>query len=106
MRVYHKSLEMNRKLAKVAPAIARFDRDLFRQLRRASMSVPLNIGEGLGQRAGHREERFHSALASAREVRACLDSAAAWGCKAGEDGEVLLVVEQTIGMLNNLVRAR
>jgi hypothetical protein len=66
MRVYHKALEMNRMLAKVAPAIARFDRDLLRQLKRASMSVPLNIGEGLGQRAGHREERFHSALASAR----------------------------------------
>jgi four helix bundle protein len=106
MRVYHKSLEMNRQLARIAPAIARFDRDLLRQLKKAGTSVPLNINEWLGQRAGHREERFSSALGSAREVRACLDSAAAWGCKAGEDPEVLRVVEQTIGMLNNLVRAR
>jgi four helix bundle protein len=106
MRVYHKALEMNRALATIAAAIGRHDRDLLRQLKRAGSSVPLNIAEGLGQRGGHREERFASALASAREVRACLDSAAAWGCAAGEDPAVLRVIEQTIGMLNNLVRAR
>jgi hypothetical protein len=48
MRVYQKAIEMNRKLASVAPAIGRCDRDLLLQLRRASISVPLDVAEPLG----------------------------------------------------------
>ena len=106
MRVYAKSIEMNRKLASVAPAIGRCDRELLLQLRRASISVPLNIGEALGHKGGNRELRFQTALGSAREVRACLEVGAAWGCAAASDAEVLLSVDQVIGMLVNLVRAR
>ncbi len=106
MRVYDKALEMNRQLARIAGAIGRHDPDLLRQMRRAGSSVPLNINEGLGNKGGNRELGFQRALGSAREVRACLDVAAAWGCKAASDAEVLLAVEHTIGMLVNLVRAR
>ena len=76
MRVYDKALEMNRKLAPI------------------------------GLKGGNREVRFHTALGSAREVRACLDAAAAWGCTAARDAEVTRVVDELIGMLVNLVRAR
>jgi four helix bundle protein len=97
---------MNRKLAKVAGPIGRSSRDLLDQMQRAAMGVPLNIGEALGLAGGNREVRFRTALGSAREVKACLDVAAAWGCTAANDAEVELAVNQVIGMLVNLVRAR
>jgi four helix bundle protein len=106
MRVYDKSIEMNEKLARVAGPIGRCSRDLLDQMQRAAMGVPLNIGEALGLAGGNREVRFRTALGSAREVRACLDVAAAWGCTAARDAEAVLVVDQVIGMLVNLVRAR
>jgi four helix bundle protein len=106
MRGYDKSMEMNETLARVAGPIGRCDRDLLDQMKRAAMGVPLNIGEALGLAGGNREVRFRTALGSAREVRACLDVAAAWGCTAARDAEVVLVVDQVIGMLVNLVRAR
>ena len=106
MRVYDKAIEMNEKLASVAGAIGRCDRELLDQMKRAAIGVPLNIGEALGLAGGNREVRFRTALGSAREVRACLDVAAAWGCATGRDADVVLVVDQVIGMLVNLVRAR
>jgi four helix bundle protein len=106
MRVYEKSIEMDEKLARVAGPIGRCDRALLDQMRRAAMGVPLNIGEALGLKGGNREVRFHTALGSAKEVRACLDVAAAWGCTAAREPEVLLVVDQVIGMLVNLLRSR
>jgi four helix bundle protein len=96
---------MNRRLAKVAAGIGRHDRELLGQLKRAASSVALNIAEGLGSRAGNRELRFQTALGSAREVRACLDVAAAWGCTGACDAEVIDHVEHVIAMLTRLVRA-
>jgi four helix bundle protein len=106
MRVYQEAIEMNRTLARVARRIERHDRDLMRQLKRAASSVALNIAEGLGTLAGNRELRFQTALGSAREVRACLDVASAWGYLGATDVEVLAQVERVTGMLFNLVRAR
>ena len=79
MRVYHQAMTVVRMVAGVAGAIGRHDRDLLSQLKRAASSVPLNVAEGLGHKGGHREQRFHTALGSAREVVACLDVAVAWG---------------------------
>jgi four helix bundle protein len=63
----------------VAVAIERSDKDLARQLRRASSSVALNISEASGSSAGTRKERYRNALGSARETGACLDVALACG---------------------------
>ena len=58
--------------------IAKHDRDLARQFRRAASSVALNIAEGRGGQGGNARLRFQTALQSARECRACIDVATAW----------------------------
>jgi four helix bundle protein len=106
MRVYQQAIDMNQKLAKVAGLIERHDRDLVKQLKRAAASVALNIAEGLGTQGGNRELRFQTALGSAREVKACLDVAGAWGYLGTADAEASASVEHVVAMLFNLVRAR
>src|SRR5260221_13471476 len=64
------------------PVIARIeaqDRDLARQLRRASSSMARNTSEGSGSSGGTRRERYRNALGSARETGACLDVSLALG---------------------------
>jgi four helix bundle protein len=90
----------------VARRLERNDRDLVRQLKRAASSVALNIAEGLGTQAGNRELRFQTALGSAREVKACLDVARAWGYLDVADADVLASVDHVAAMLFKLVRAR
>jgi len=70
---------MVRDVRPLADQIARFDRDHARQLRRSSMSVPLNVAEGSGSRAGRRRLRYDDALGSARETLANLEAAQAVG---------------------------
>ncbi len=55
------------------------DRELHDQIRSASNSMGLNIGEAAGSLGGNCRVRFHSALGSAREVRSGLALAVAWG---------------------------
>ena len=79
LRIYTTVIEVLGLLRPVMAQIERHDRDLARQLRRASASVALNISEGSGSRGGTRRERYHNALGSARETGACLDVAEALG---------------------------
>jgi four helix bundle protein len=60
-------------------AIARKDRDLASQLRRALNSIALNVAEGFGSQAGNARLRFQSAHGSLYEAQAALRLAAAWG---------------------------
>ena len=105
MRVYEQSMKVVRMVAGVAEAVGRHDRDLVSQLKRAASSVPLNIAEGLGNKGGNRELRFHTALGSAREVAACVDVAVAWGY-VDRNAEVVDAVNHLVRMLCNLVRTR
>ena len=79
LRIYPVSLQMVRDVRSFADAIQRFDGDLARQLRRASMSVVLNLSEGSGSRGGRRRMRYEDALGSARETLAGLEAAHAAG---------------------------
>ena len=79
LRIYDRILEVLRELRPVIAAIEAHDRDLARQLRRASTSVALNCCEGSGSHGGTRRERYRNALGSARESGACLDAALALG---------------------------
>ena len=75
LRIYPIVLEV---LKQLQPALRRIevqDRDLARQLRRASASIALNLGEGMYSRGRNRGARYHSALGSARETLACLEVA-------------------------------
>jgi four helix bundle protein len=59
--------------------IARRDRDLASQVRRAFSSVALNVAEAGGAATGNARLRFESALGSLYEARAGLRVAVAWG---------------------------
>src|SRR5260370_33174355 len=72
LRIYSTVIEVLRMLRPVIAEIERHDRDLARQLRRASGSIALNVAEGSGSHGGTRTERYRNALGSAREAGACV----------------------------------
>ena len=79
LRIYTDALQLTREMRDVVAKIAQQDADLGRQLRRALTSVPLNIAEGEWQRNGNARARFGTAMGSANEVRAILETADAMG---------------------------
>ena len=89
LRIYSTVIEVLRMLRPVIAEIEKHDRDLARQLRRASASVALNVREGSGCHGGTRTERYRNALGSARETGACLDVADALGYVSCVDGVLL-----------------
>ncbi len=66
-------------LQQVLPVIRKRDKSLFDQIHRAMNSVVLNIAEADGNDAGTARARFASACGSAKEVRAGLQLAVAYG---------------------------
>jgi four helix bundle protein len=72
--IYVVCIEIVREVRPYAERIARFDRDLARQLKRSSASVALNVAEASGTRGGRRRNTHEIALGEARETRACLHS--------------------------------
>ena len=89
LRIYSTVIEAVRMLRPVIEEIEKSDRDLARQLRRASSSVALNVSEGSGSHGGTRVERYRNALGSARETGACLDVAEALGYVSHVDAALL-----------------
>ena len=103
LRIYPVTLEMVRDVRLLADKVARFDRDHARQLRRASMSVTLNVAEGSGSRGGRRRARYDDALGSARETLAGLEAAEAAGYIPSVSPEVRRRFNHIIGTLVRLV---
>ena len=79
LRIYPIILEMVRDVRRRLPAIEQHDRDLARQLRRATTGVPLNTSEGMHSRGRNRTARYHTVLGSTREVLSCFEVAEALG---------------------------
>ena len=79
LRIYETMIGVMGRLKPLVGQIEAHDRDLARQLRRASSSVALNISEASGSSGGTRRERYRNALGSARETGACIDVAVALG---------------------------
>jgi four helix bundle protein len=103
LHIYSTVLEIIRILRSPITVIERKDRDLARQLRRASSSIALNLAEGTYSRGKNRAARYHTALGSARETWACLEVAHAAGYIRPLEPALLARMNQVIGTLVRLV---
>jgi four helix bundle protein len=73
------ALDLITALRPIVPAIAKEDRELADQIRRAASSVPLNLGEGQRSAKGNKQKHYAIAHGSANEVKVALRTAQAWG---------------------------
>ena len=106
-RIYSVSLEVVRQVVGLARQVERQDRDLARQMRRAAMSVSLNLSEGSYSRGGNRTARFHDAMGSAKETVACLEVAVAAEYLSVEQVAVTLdQLDRVVATAWRLVRGR
>jgi four helix bundle protein len=104
LRIYDECLLLVRDLRPYVTQIAKFDVDLARQLKKAETSVPLNVAEGSGSRAGRRRHCYDTALSEARETWAILETAEAAGYIRGIEQHVRDRLNRIIGTLVNVVR--
>ncbi len=77
--VQQRALQAAGGLRPLLSIVRKRDRSLFDQIHRAMNSVVLNIAEAGGNDAGTARARFASACGSAKEVRAGLQLAVAYG---------------------------
>jgi len=77
--IQQRALQAAGRLRQVLPTVRKRDRSLFDQIHRAMNSVVLNIAEADGNDPGTAKARFASACGSAKEVRAGLQLAIAYG---------------------------
>ncbi|MDI1434995.1 four helix bundle protein [Polyangium sorediatum] len=104
LRIYGVAIDMLRMLRPVMERIGRKDPSLGDQMRRAAMSVPLNLNEGAYSQGRNERARWHTAMGSAAEVRACLDVAEALGYVENVDDEMRNTLNHIIGTLHRLTR--
>ena len=104
LRIYAVAIDMVRQLRPVIERIGVKDANLADQMRRAATSVPLNLSEGAYSRGGHVRARFHNALGSAAEVRACLDVAEAMGYLDRVDPKLRDTLDRVVATVHRLAR--
>ena len=102
---YDVSIQLIEQLAVVVAQLEERDADLADQMRRAATSVSLNLGEGAGCSAGRRRVHYEIAHGSAREVKACLDVAVAWGW-ARDYTQPRAVLDRLLGLLWGLTKGK
>ena len=105
LEVYRVSLKMIEGVRPLIGVVARRDRALADQMRRAATSVPLNIAEGTESLGGNKRVRFRTAAGSAAEVDAALEVSVAWGyVTAAQAREVRGHLDRIRRMLSRLGR--
>jgi four helix bundle protein len=102
---YEVSLDTVRALRMIVPVIAIRNADLADQIERAASSVVLNLGEGGRSAKGNRQKHYSLAHGSANEVRAALETAAAWGW-IEDASAVLPVLDRLLGLLWGLTHPK
>ena len=104
--VDQRSLEFLALVLRVVGQLPRGEREIREQLKRAAMSIPLNIAEGAGKPTPADRARFHSiARGSAMECGALLDVCRIAGVVSAEEtaqGKALLV--RVVAMLTKMCR--
>ena len=71
--LYRIALSLYRAIGKIVAQFPRGEADLRNQMKRASRSVPFNIGEGVGKRGRARAASYEVALGEAKELIVALD---------------------------------
>ncbi len=71
--VYRCALELYRRVGRMVAQFPRGEADLRSQMRRASRSVPFNIGVGVGKRGRARAAAYEVALGETKELIVALD---------------------------------
>jgi len=104
LRIYGVSLEVVREVQPIIERVAKKDANLADHLRRSVTSVPLNLSEGAYSQGGNGRSRFHTALGSAAEVRACLDVAEALGYVKNVDAGLRDKVDRIIATVTRLAK--
>ena len=105
LRIHSVIIETIRATAPLAMVIARQDRDLAGQYRRALTSAALNVAEGSNQRGARRASHYSIALGSAQEAWSALLAAEAWGI-AVPPADVASRFRQIVGTLHRVVPPR
>jgi four helix bundle protein len=102
LEIYGVILDVVGELKAVVGQIERCDPDLARQMRRAMCSVALNVAEGMGSRGRNRSARYHTALGSMQETKACVEVGQALGYVGGVDAGLLDRMRRILGTLVRL----
>jgi len=104
--VYHCALRFTALASEILEKVPRGHAELSDQLRRAALSIPLNIAEGAGKPAGRDRSRFHAiARGSAMECGAIVDLLRLQKVTdpaLAEEAKALLV--RLVGMLSKMCR--
>jgi four helix bundle protein len=104
--VYRCALEMYRRVGRIVAGFPRGEADLRSQMRRASRSVPFNIGEGVGKRGRARAAAYEVALGETKELIVAIDCVEIDGLVAVE--EVIAaqdLADRVAAMLTKLIRS-
>ena len=102
-----RAIELVRAVRSPLEAIARRDRGLADQVRRAVTSVPLNLAEGSRRAGGDRLHAYRVAAGSADEVLVGLRVAEALGYLGeGQAREAIELADRVIAMVTRIVRPR
>ena len=103
---YQRSIDFLALALRLVDGLPRGEREIREQLKRAAMSVPLNIAEGAGKPTSGDRARYHGiARGSAMECAALLDVcrvAKLVGAEDVEAGKVLLA--RIVAMLTKMCR--
>jgi len=97
--IQQRALEAAGGLRRLLPVVRKRDRSLFDQIHRAMNSVVLNIAEADGNDAGTAKARFATACGSAKEVRAGMRLAVAYGyVSSSRVNEVDIALDEVCAM--------
>ncbi|MFZ5786909.1 MAG: four helix bundle protein [Acidobacteriota bacterium] len=104
--VYRCALGLHRKVGQVVAGFPRGEADLRAQMRRASRSVPFNIGEGVGKRGRARAAAYEVALGETKESIVALDCVEVDGLAPAElVASSQQLADRTAAMLTKLIRS-